>query len=327
MANETFTLTLDGLGNTTDITINDTSQTPAVGESIFTTNGTFTVPANVTLIDIYAVGGGAGGQPGKYSSGSGGGGGGGGYFALEGMTVSSGDTFSVIVGGAGNGGSVSTNSPFETVDGASAYYPQSGTVTDPGSGLDTSIVWSQGGTSVAGGGSVAVGNAGGVGGGVSMASSMTAVTTTTTEKVGGSGNGNSGVTVYPGGGGGAGYGGQGGTGRGWFHRSTGGYNYHKAAKGGEGGDMHLTGGTTVGSTGTASPALGTGPYNYTGAGAGGNGGTATGNAYGHGGGGGAGGMIRDQTIYSGYYQYRYRWFLAGSGGAGGQGAVRFSYGG
>jgi hypothetical protein len=115
-------------------------------------------------------------------------------------------------------------------------------------------------------------------------------------------------------------------GNGEFHRSTGGYNYHKKANGGNGGSSHLYGGANTGSQGADAPALGTGPYNYLLAGSGGNGGTATGSAYGGGGGGGAGGRIRAQTIISGSYSYTYYWFLGQNGSNGTQGAIRIFYG-
>ena len=82
------------------------------GHQIFTSSGTFTVPANVTSIDIFCVGG--GGAGGDYyvansdSSAGNGGGGGGGYTATKlGHSVTPGQTFTVTIGA---GGTVTTNS-------------------------------------------------------------------------------------------------------------------------------------------------------------------------------------------------------------------------
>lgn len=323
MATETFTITLDGIGTSTSVTINDTSQSAVAGSQLLTSSGTFTVPTGVTSINVYAVGGGAGGPPGQYSSGSGNGGGGGSYARVTGLTVQPGDVFTVSVGDGGIGGSVSTNSPFETVNGASQKYPQAGTVTNATAGGTTTVTWSRSGSDI--GAINCYGGSTNRGGG--SAQGDAALITAATDydfRVGG--NGGTAGTVTAGGGGGGGYGGMGGRGLGAFHRSSGGYNYYKAASGGDGGGMRLFGGTTQGSGGTNAPALGSGPYNYTGATDGGDGGDSGGDAYGQGGGGGAGGRIRDQTIYSGSYSYTYRWFLAHSGQNGGAGAVRFAWG-
>ena len=110
MANETLTLTIDGTSTSTSVTINDTSQTPVVGEQIFTTVSTgtsnsdlqyWTIPAGVTSITIDAVGGGGGGGSGRYSSGSGGGGGGGGYVRVTGLTVTPGEQLVFLIGSGG----------------------------------------------------------------------------------------------------------------------------------------------------------------------------------------------------------------------------------
>jgi len=70
----------------------------------FTTGGTFTVPAGVTLIKVQVLGGGGGGGAGGFATARvhGGGGGGGGY--TEGIfEVVPGDTYTVVVGTGGNG--------------------------------------------------------------------------------------------------------------------------------------------------------------------------------------------------------------------------------
>ena len=82
------------------------------GIKTFTSSGIFTVPANVTKIDIFCVGGGGSGGAGKEDSyGSDGeesyyhpaaGGGGGGYTATKkGYTVTPGQTFAVTIGAGG----------------------------------------------------------------------------------------------------------------------------------------------------------------------------------------------------------------------------------
>jgi hypothetical protein len=334
MGAETFTLTLDDQGNSIAVTINDTSITPPSGEEFFTQSGTFTVPQNVSNINIYAVGAGGGADAGQYSTGSSGGGGGGAYVEVIGYTVTPGDTISVYVGTGGAGGECSTNSPFEIVSTNSSTgltkYPQSGTITAGGNGGNTYIVHNSITVFTAGAGSRGVVLAGGAGGSGSVHSTVSSLADShdiidgNAGENGGSGNG----AVFPGGGGGAGNAGRGGTGRGDFYRSNGGYNYHKAANGGQGGGMHLYGGVTAnpGSNGNDAPVLYSGSLNYTLAQDGRPGGIQTGNAYGGGAGGGVGGRIRNQTIISGGTNYYYRWFLGKDSDNGTQGAVRFAWG-
>ena len=60
MAQETFTLTLDGIGQDVDVVINDTSNVPYVdfiGTSSDTST-TWTVPSGVTTISAVTIGGG-----------------------------------------------------------------------------------------------------------------------------------------------------------------------------------------------------------------------------------------------------------------------------
>lgn len=75
------------------------------GQQIFTSSGTFTVPANVTSIDVFCVGGGGGGMyssiNSKYTMKSGGGGGGGYTASLKNISVSPGQTYAVTVGAGG----------------------------------------------------------------------------------------------------------------------------------------------------------------------------------------------------------------------------------
>jgi len=69
----------------------------------FTANGTFKVPSGVTKlrVDVYGGGGGGGGTP--TASESGGGGGGGAYTGGV-LTVSHGESLTIVVGAAGTGG-------------------------------------------------------------------------------------------------------------------------------------------------------------------------------------------------------------------------------
>lgn len=81
-------------------------------KSVFTANGTFTVPANVTKIWVSAAagggGGGGGGGAAGTSAGSGGGGGGAGQsIQKSAVTVTPADSISITVGAAGAGGTVS----------------------------------------------------------------------------------------------------------------------------------------------------------------------------------------------------------------------------
>lgn len=78
------------------------------GQQIFTSSGTFTVPAGVTTIDVFLVGGGAGSG---IETSNGMGGSGGGYTHTERLAVTPGNQASVLVGAGGvgaNDGSAST---------------------------------------------------------------------------------------------------------------------------------------------------------------------------------------------------------------------------
>jgi hypothetical protein len=328
---ETFLLTLNNGGDNISVTINDTSAIVS-GDQLFTENGTFTVPAGVTSVKIYAVGGGGSAEAGEFSNGSSGGGGGGAYVSVLGWPVTPGDAISVYVGAGGTAGINYANSPFEIVSTNSGtgltYYPQSGSILDPTSGQASYIVHNTVTVATAGGGGIGRIITGGNGGVGSVHSSVATLADSHEIVNGKTGNvgqsGNSGT--FPGGGGGAGRGGMGGRGRGDFYRSNGGYNYSKQANGGQGGGMHLYGGAVTGNNGTNAPPLYSGSYNYTLAGNGTNGGTATGNAYGGGAGGGVGGRIRNQTIISSGTSYYYKWFLGKDTSSGTQGAIRFAWG-
>lgn len=79
---------------------------------VFTSSGTWTVPANVSVCDVLLVGGGGGGGGGNSSSGAaysgdyGGGGGGGGEVVEQRLSVTAGNVLTVTLGagGAGNAG-------------------------------------------------------------------------------------------------------------------------------------------------------------------------------------------------------------------------------
>lgn len=118
----------------------------------FTGSGSFTVPANVTLVwvTVWGGGGGAGGAAG--STAGGGGGGGGEIIYHYPLTVSGGQVLTVTIGGGGAGG---TNAANGTAGTASSV----GTLTAAGGGAGTYGVGSSGGGGGNGGGA-----AGGVGG-------------------------------------------------------------------------------------------------------------------------------------------------------------------
>lgn len=340
---ETFLLTLNNGGDSISVTINDTSAIVS-GSQVFTDHTgiqagyqSFTVPSGVTELNIFAVGAGGGGSPGRYSYGSGAGGGGGGYVQVIGLTVTPGETFYFQIGRPGVAGYLSTNSPFETVNGTSQKYPQAGTEYGAVSGGNTVISYTGDPAYVNQNTYIIVANSGngaglsgsGAPGGTATLGSSTYVEDNATSYNTLTGSpGKSRLTdLKPGGGGGAGYAGDGGYGIGDFYRSNGGYNYYKASRGGIGGGQRLLGGNNGGSNGANAPGLySSGNYNYTGAGNGTDGGTVGGDGYGGGGGGGAGGRIRDQTIISGGSNFQYRWFLGHSGSDGEQGGLRFSWG-
>ena len=75
---------------------------------VFTSSGTFTIPATVTALKVTAIGGGGGSGGGNNTSATAGGGGGGTVIVyLSGLTP--GNTINVTVGGSGSAGGVSSN--------------------------------------------------------------------------------------------------------------------------------------------------------------------------------------------------------------------------
>jgi len=81
---------------------------------VFTTNGIFSVPTNVTRIKVELWGGGGGGGKGNSSGGSGGGGGAGGY-AFNVLNVVPGTNYPVTVGIGGTNGVAGTFSSFSNL--------------------------------------------------------------------------------------------------------------------------------------------------------------------------------------------------------------------
>ena len=142
---------------------------------IFTGNGTFNVPSGITKVKATVVGG--GGLGGNFTSGVTGegaaGGGGGGAVAVKWVTVTSGGSYSVTVGGSG------ANSVFDSITSACGATGGTGSVGvfaagGAGGAVTDTSSWpgfaSSGSAGVAGAsnGSVGVGGAGGISGAASF---------------------------------------------------------------------------------------------------------------------------------------------------------------
>tara|TARA_B100000287_G_scaffold344567_1_gene331778 strand:+ start:120 stop:1502 length:1383 start_codon:yes stop_codon:yes gene_type:complete len=81
--------------------LNDTSNTNVIGQQLFTGGGTWTCPANVSLVSVVCIGAGGGAVG---NGGPGGGGGGGGALAYRNnIAVTAGQSYTVTVGNGGNG--------------------------------------------------------------------------------------------------------------------------------------------------------------------------------------------------------------------------------
>lgn len=196
------------------------------GQQIFTNSGTFTVPAGVTAIDVFLVGGGAGSGT-DYETGYGGAGGG--YTYTERLTVTPGAQASVLIGAGGVGGTDGSPSTFTIA---------SKTLTANGGKKCVRAVGGAGGSGGGAGGQyqIVAGNGGsdGSNGGASTPYNNGTQAFTYSGGVGQGSTtrafGESGGTLYAGGGGGSwsptgypgsrGFGGAGGGGNGNEYRST-----------------------------------------------------------------------------------------------------------
>lgn len=209
--------------------LNASAATTARGQQVFTSSGTFTVPANVRTIDIFCVGGG-GGSTYNGPNGEGSGGGGGGYTGtVKNVSVNPGQQIGVTIGAGGaasnwTGGNTSCGSCV----GAGASTKTTTGVTNGGSGgggnayktANHDVYAGAGGSD----GSNGYPNNKGQGGGLGQG--------TTTRAFGESGN-----TLYAGGGGGGGA-------DSYSNRGLGG-----AGGGGNGADRYVAGSGGVAGTG------------------------------------------------------------------------------
>ena len=99
---------VDGAGSGLDADLIDGLHASEIGGGkIFTSSGTFTVPAGVTEVYVSMCGGGGGGGGGGSNSKGGPGGGAGAYFKKP-VTVTPGATYTITVGAGGAGGAGST---------------------------------------------------------------------------------------------------------------------------------------------------------------------------------------------------------------------------
>jgi len=186
----TFTVVAASNSNTSQRTFKITVVAPVI--ETFTSPGTFSVPADVTAVDVLVVAGGGGG-----GVNNGGAGGAGGLIFRPGFTVSPGGSVSVTIGGGGTG-----------------YYsgqPESG---QPGQDSVFGTLTAKGGGGGGGGGPTNVGQPGGSGGGAGS-SGTPGGSATQPGQPGDSGTygfGNAGGLANDAGGGGGGAGGAGGNG-------------------------------------------------------------------------------------------------------------------
>jgi len=254
------------------------------GQQAYTTAGTytFTVPAGATSVSVVCVGGGRGG-----TSGQGGAGGNGGALSYKNsITVSAGQSWTVVVGDKSNG----STSGSDAAEGGDSYFQSpslSVEVRAKGGGSSSTNI----GTSN-NGGPASSGNAqGGAGAG------------------GYSGGGGTGGLTGSSGSSGAGGGGGGGGGGGYFDNSP---YFIEIGSGGGGGGVGILGSGSNGSGGAGGSAGNSGSAGGGGS-SGSNGSGSQGGAYGGGGG---------QGYY--YTDGAYTEYLAG--GNGGVGAVRIIWG-
>lgn len=122
---------------------------------VFTSSGTFTAPADVTAVEVVAVGGGgAGGNARNIADIGGGGGGGGGALITRTVAVTSGETFTIIIGAGGTvgtglleagtqGGTTSFGSLVEAIGGGGGNNGAGG--ASGGGASTTAVNWAGGG--------------------------------------------------------------------------------------------------------------------------------------------------------------------------------------
>jgi len=278
---------------------------------IFSTagNGSYQVPSGVTTVTVKAWGGGGGGGVGSGSSGSGGNGGGSG-FAQADITVTPGETLSVVVGNGGTAGANTNNAGngggYSAVQRSSTFLVQAGGGGGGGGARGTgtggsggaggcsaaSCAAGNGGSGTSGGGGAGsgtnasggtAGTAGGSGvagaagianaggdGGGSLTNCTTAVSTGGAGGFGAGGKGGNVSTCEGGGGGGGGRFGGGGGG------STNANN--RGGGGGGGGSDLVTGTNTTQTIGSGTTPGNSGDTFRNGAGVGGSGATTAGSA-------------------------------------------------
>lgn len=137
---------------------------------VFTASGTWQVPAGVTTLYVLAYGGGGGG--GAANTYGGGGGGGGALKTGNGVSVTPGETVTVVIGAGGGPGVAGGNTTGTvlvgtiTASGGSAGIAGSGLGQGAGGAGGTTSKTFAGGTGGGGGGSLIYGGGGGAGGGV-----------------------------------------------------------------------------------------------------------------------------------------------------------------
>ncbi|MEA4805071.1 glycine-rich domain-containing protein [Acetobacterium wieringae] len=167
----------------------------AQGTQIFTSSGTFTVPFGVNAVDVFLVGGGAGGGA-EYSYTKGAGGSGGCTKTVKGLVVTPGANMAVVVGAGGIGSTTTTNTNKDGGPGGASsfggYSANGGTMATGGSG------GGGGGYEYASSYHGGVGGADGANGVTSATGAGTGQGTTTREFA------TAGATLYAGGGGGGG---------------------------------------------------------------------------------------------------------------------------
>lgn len=115
-------------------------------------SGTWTCPIGITKVDIFCVGGGAGGYKGRKTA-EGGGGGGGGYCnQYLNISVTPGTSYSWAVGGGGSGGSPPSSGGRTWFSSSSTYYALGGWASEYVNGGHTGSIGYRGGDGGSGGG-------------------------------------------------------------------------------------------------------------------------------------------------------------------------------